>query len=78
MAGLSQLLALQGVEPARIAATLQDYYAGQFAKTDSRKTLGSMNDLVRCYSAMFEGQGGLDLTLAIMQINGMLQRTLNW
>lgn len=81
MTGLGQLLAMKGFEPDLIHLALQDYSSCQFTKTDSRKLLGSMNDLVYCYRAMIEAQGGLnscDLTRTIMKINDMPQRTLNW
>jgi hypothetical protein len=81
MGGLSQLLAMRGFEPARIHRALQAYQTGRFAKTDSRKLLGCMNDLVWRYTEMVEFHGGLascDLTDTIMKMNDMPQRTLNW
>ncbi|MDR7150774.1 hypothetical protein J2W49_002737 [Hydrogenophaga palleronii] len=80
MAGLTQLLAMKGFEPARIDRALQAYQTGLFAKTDSRKLLGCMNDLVWCYTAAVEFEGGLDscnLTDIIMKMNDMPQRTLD-
>jgi hypothetical protein len=81
MAGLSQLLAMKGLDASRIDLTLQEYRQGLFAKTDSRKVLGSMNDLIRCYGTIFETSGGLgacDLTRTIMRLNDMPQKPLNW
>lgn len=81
MAGLSQLLAMRGYEPARIDRALEPYQTGLFSKTDSRKLLGCMNDLVWRYTVTVEDQGGLnscDLTDTIMKMNDMPQRTLEW
>lgn len=81
MAGLSQLLTIKGYDDVLIDQALQGCETGLFAKTDSRKLLGCMNDLVRCYSTMVEAQGGLDacdLTGIILKLNDMPQRTLNW
>jgi hypothetical protein len=63
------------------AQALEPCHPGRYSKTDSRKTLGSLNDLVRCYTTMVEAQGRLqacDLTGIIQQINDMQQRTLHW
>jgi hypothetical protein len=63
------------------AQALAHCHAGRYSKTDSRKTLGSLNDLVRCYTTTVEEQGGLqacDLTGIIQRINDMPQRTLSW
>ena len=81
MAGLHQLLSMRGIEASAIERALEPYHVGLFARTDSRKSLGSMNDLVRCYTTIVEAQGGLqscDLTATIMRINDMPQRTLGW
>lgn len=80
LAGLSQLLAMKGFEPAQIDRALQPYQIGHFAKTDSRKLLGSMNDLVWRYTVTVEDGGGLefcDLTDIIMTMNDMPQRNLD-
>jgi hypothetical protein len=81
LTGLAQLLDFTGVDTGTIARALHEYREGLFSKTDSRKILGSMNDLVLCYGTMIEAQGGLaacDLTDTIMKINDMPQRTLDW
>lgn len=81
LAGLTQLLGMMGAGASEIEKTVQCYRQGLFSKTDSRKVLGSMNDLVHCYCTMIEAQGGLaacDMTETIMRINGMPQRTLHW
>lgn len=79
MGGLSQLLTVKGCSEDELGRAMDGYDSGLFAKTDSRRLLGSMNDLVRCYSTMIEFQGGLDacdLTQTIMKINDMPQVTL--
>ena len=81
LAGLSQLLDMKGMDAATIEQTVAPYLSGRFAKTDSRKTLGCMNDLVFHYSAMVEQQGGLascDLFSIILSANEIPQRTLGW
>lgn len=81
MAGLHQLLIMRDIGTSAIERALEPYHVGLFARTDSRKSLGSMNDLVRCYTTMVEAHGGLqacDLTATIMKINDMPQRTLGW
>ncbi len=81
LAGLEQLLTMKGFSAAQIDMALSPYSTGLFAKTDSRKTLGVMNDLVRCYASMIEFDGGLascDVTRIIFKLNDMPQRTLSW
>jgi hypothetical protein len=36
------------------AQALAHCHAGRYSQTDSRKALGSLNDLVRCYTTMVE------------------------
>lgn len=81
LAGLQQLLSMKGMDASAIARTMAPCHTGLFSKTDSRKTLGSMNDLVRCYTVNIEAQGGLascNLTDIIMRLNDMPQRRLDW
>lgn len=81
LAGLQQLLSLKGMGAAAIARTMAPCHTGLFGKTDSRKALGSMNDLIRCYTVNVEAQGGLascNLTDIIMRLNDMPQRRLDW
>lgn len=81
LAGLQQLLEMRGLPSAAIDRALEHYESGAFAKTDSRSSLGSLNDLVHCYRQMIEFQGGLascDLTGIIMKVNDMPQRKLQW
>lgn len=81
LAGLQQLLSMKGLDSGTIARTMAPYHTGLFGKTDSRKTLGSMNDLIRCYTVIVEAEGGLgscNLTDIIMKLNDMPQRTVDW
>lgn len=81
LAGLRQLLEMRGLPSDAIERAFTHYDCGVYAKTDSRSSLGSLNDLVRCYQQMIEFQGGLgacDLTGIIMKINDMPQRKLGW
>lgn len=79
--GLHQLLTMKGYQASVIDQVVTGYRDGLFSKTDSRKALGCMNDLVNLYTAMVEAAGGIhecDLTGIIMRLNEMPQRTLDW
>ena len=81
LAGLQQLLEMRGLPNAAIDRALAPYESGVYAKTDSRSSLGSLNDLVQTYRHMIEFQGGwasCDLTGIIMKVNEMPQRKLEW
>ncbi len=81
LAGLQQLLEMRGLPSEAINRAFAHYESGVYAKTDSRSSLGSLNDLVHCYRHMIEFQGGLascDLTDIIMKVNDMPQRKLKW
>lgn len=81
LAGLRQLLDMKGTNASTVERTVAPYLSGRFAKTDSRKTLGCMNDLVFHYTAMVAEEGGLascDLSDIIFRVNEMPQRTLGW
>jgi len=79
--GLEHLLAMRGFPMEVVGKTLAPYADGVIAKTDSRSSLGSMNDLVHIYRHMIEYDGwqeGLGLTGIMMKINDMPQRKLDW
>lgn len=81
LAGLQQLLEMRGFPGEAIDRAFGHYESGVYAKTDNRSSLGSLNDLVRCYQHMIEFEGGLgacDLTGIIMRANDMPQRKLEW
>lgn len=79
--GLERLLAMRGFPMDVVDKTLARYASGVIAKTDSRSSLGSMNDLVHIYRHMIEydgWQGGLGLDGIMMKVNDMPQRKLGW
>lgn len=81
MNGIHQLLAMKGVNPAVIAQLLDPFDVGLYAKTDSRRVLGYMNEIIRDYQHFIESEGGLDscdLTGVIMRINDGPQTFLDW
>ena len=81
LAGLEQLLQMKGLPQSAIDKAFEHYNTGLFSKTDSRSSLGSLNDLVIHYQLRVEHAGGLaqcDLTSIIMNINDMPQRRIGW
>jgi hypothetical protein len=81
LAGLQQLLEMRGLPSAAVGRAVTPYEAGLYAKTDSRSSLGCLNELVHAYRYMIESNGGLgscDLTGIIMRVNDMPQRKLEW
>lgn len=79
--GLSQLLTLEKIPSDQIERVLDGYLRFGFANTDSRASLGVMNDLVYHYrySSAWDGDMGAgDIGKTIQFINRMPQRTLNW
>ena len=81
LAGLEQLLQMKGLPQSAIDKAFEHYNTGLFSKTDSRSSLGSLNDLVNHYQLRVEYEGGLsqcDLTSIIMSVNEMPQRRIGW
>lgn len=79
--GLVQLLQFEGFSPESIRRIIEDCESKAYAKTDSRKVLGNMNDLVWMYEHMIWQEGGLeqcDLTALIRKMNRTPQRNLGW
>lgn len=79
--GLEHLLAMRGFPVEVVEKTLALYAYGVIARTDSRSSLGSMNDLVHNYRHLIEYAGwqrGLGLNGIMMKINEMPQRRLDW
>lgn len=79
--GLEHLLAMRGFPMEVVDKALARYSNGVIAKTDSRSSLGSMNDLVHIYRRMIEydgWQGDAGLTRIMMKVNDMPQRRLDW
>jgi len=81
MGGVSQLLTMKGVNQADIARLLDQFNIGLYAKTDSRRVLGYMNEIIHTYRHFIESEGGLsscNLTGIIMRINDLRQNMLDW
>lgn len=79
--GLIQLLQFEGFASETIVKVIEDGEDRAYAKTDSRKVLGNMNDLVWMYEHTIWHKGGLencDLTAVIRKMNRTPQRNLGW
>lgn len=81
LVGLEQALEFEEIPSNLIKRIRLEYGLFQFTKTDSKKVLGNMNDLVSLYSHFIYYDGGLkscDLTEIIMRINRTPQRNIEW
>jgi uncharacterized protein DUF6933 len=79
--GLERLLALEGIGAPAMNRLFADYHLITFTKTDSKKLLGNMNDLVSHYTHAILYDGGFDacsLTEIISKMNRMPQRNIGW
>ena len=79
--GLHQLLSFADVEPAFINRAIADYEHYCYSKTDSKSSLGNMNDLVFLYQHHIQYEGGLqqcDLTDITFKVNQTPQRNIGW
>lgn len=79
--GVVQLLKLEGVSPFIIQAFEKAPEHIEYTKTDSKKRLGNMNDLLATYEDMILYEGGLnvcDLDDITMKVNRTPQRNLDW
>lgn len=79
--GIVQLLQFEGFSSETIVKIIEDGQSKVYAKTDNRKVLGNMNDLVWMYEHMIWHGGGLencDLTALIQKMNRTPQRNLGW
>ena len=78
---LNQLLLNEGVDYTLINNLNNEYFSLQHTKTDSKKILGNMNDLMSLYNHIIYSDGGLkycDLTNTIHRINTTPQRNIGW
>ena len=78
---LNQLLLMEGVDYPVINNLNNEYFNLKYTKTDSKKTLGNMNDLMSLYKHFIYSDGGLkycDLTDTIHRINRTPQRNIGW
>lgn len=81
MNGFAQLLSMKGLSESDIRPLIDQFETGIYAKTDSRRVLGHMNEIVRDYRYFIETEGGLkscNLTGIIMHINDAPQTLLDW
>lgn len=79
--GLVQLLVLEGFKPPEIERALTGYETLEVARTDSRKLLGNMNDLMDLYCHHILWEGGFrtcDLDGIFKRMNRTPQRNLGW
>ena len=79
--GLVQLLMLEEFKPAEIERALAGYDTLEVARTDSRKLLGNMNDLMDLYRHHILWEGGFrscDLNGIFKRMNRTPQRNLGW
>jgi hypothetical protein len=81
LCGIDQLLTFEGLTIAEINKIFTRYESIEFTKTNSRSTLGNMNDLMELYKHSILYEGGLKhcaLTDIIRRINRTPQRNLGW
>jgi hypothetical protein len=79
--GLDHLLVLERLEPGEINRVFKGYESLEFTKTNSRKVLGNMNDLIDMYRYHILYEGGFreaDIGSIIMRVNRTPQRNLGW
>lgn len=79
--GLTQLLALEGLPEPAIRRALAHSDPILLARTDSRRLLGNLNDLVAMYRHAILWEGGLaacNLGGIIADINRTPQRNIGW
>jgi len=81
MFGLEQLLNFEKFPENAIEKIFKGYDVVSYIKTDSKKILGNMNDLVSLYNHHIYYEWGLrncNLTEIIMKINRTPQKNLGW
>ena len=78
---LNQVLLMEGVDYSVINKLNDEYVALSYTKTNSKKILGNMTDLVNLYTHFIYYEGGLkacDMLEIIHKINKIPQRNLEW
>lgn len=81
MEGLRQRLEAAWIEPDDIQRVMSEYEKVEFTTTNSRRLLGSMNDLAKMYEFYVTESGGVkngDLAEAVRKANQTPQRNLEW
>lgn len=79
--GLGQTLITEGFDMGIINKVFAGYREYGYSKTNSKKLLGNMNDLVNMYTHSVIYDGGLqycDLTRITRQMNRTPQRNIGW
>lgn len=79
--GLHQLLSFADVDPVFIDRVLSEYETYCYSKTDSKRVLGNMNEIVFLYQHHIQYEGGLqncDLTDITFKVNQTPQRNIRW
>ena len=79
--GLVQLLKVDGFKDAEIVQLLGAEIEVEFTKTNSRKVLGNINDLIFHYQCLVGDAGGFeqaDVDNFIHRLNRMPQRNIGW
>ena len=79
--GITQLLQLEGFTDEKITKVVDDYLRVEVTKTDSRKALGNLNDLVGLYDSFISADGGFascNLEEVLHRVNRTPQRNLGW
>ena len=79
--GVEQVLAMTGVRENIIKNVVSEYSSIILTKTDSKKVLGNMNDLIWMYTNHVQSDGGfkhVDLFEVIARINRTPQRNIGW
>jgi hypothetical protein len=78
---MNQLLLFEGINAAKISEINDEYLDLEYTKTNSKKILGNMNDLMDNYKYSIQYEGGYkycDLENIIRKMNRMPQRNLGW
>ena len=79
--GLGQTLITEGFDMDIINKVFAGYREYGYSKTNSKKLLGNMNDLVQLYTYKVMHDGGLkhcNLSQIIIDLNHMPQRNIGW
>jgi len=81
LAALNQLLLLEGVDDHVINKLNKEYLHFEYTKTNNKRVLGNMNDLMSLYKHFIYSEDGLkycDLTNIIHRINNTPQKNIGW
>lgn len=79
--GLSQILSFEGIENSKIDSLLSSFKGFRYTKTDNKKVLGNLNNIIFMFKQMVAYNGGLkecDLTDITMSINRTPAKNIGW